>query len=212
MLPLQLLLVDDHAVVRAGYRRLLESAPRINIAGEAASGELGYRLYTERHYDVVVMDLTLPGISGLETSRRILQRDKQAKILVFSIHDEPSFVQKALDNGVLGYISKSSAADVMIEAVECVARGERYLGPDVQSSLISYRAKHAGSPLDDLTPREFEILKMLVEGNRVVDIAAALCLSAKTVANYNTRIKNKLGVANAAELVRFAIRHGIVRE
>ncbi len=209
---LELLLVDDHAVVRAGYRRLLESVPDIHIAAEAADGETGYRRYTERSFDVVIMDLSLPGISGFETCRRILQRDRDAKILVFSIHDEPSFVQRAFDVGVSGYITKSSAPEVLVEAVVSVARGERYLGADIRKGWESFRANRSGGLLNRLTPREFEIFKLLVDGNSVMDIARMLSLSAKTVANYNTQIKNKLKVTNAAELVRFAVRHGVVTD
>lgn len=206
----RVLLVDDHAVVRAGYRRLLESTAHIRITAEAGDGESGYQAYTEQTFDVVVMDLTLPGISGFETSRRILQRDRAAKILVFSIHDEPGFVRRALDTGVLGYISKSSASDVLIEAVERVAAGESYLGDDVAARLTTSTINQHDLPLHVLSPREFEIFKMLAEGKSVNDIADILSLSVKTVANYNTQIKAKLEVSNATELVRIAIRHGVV--
>lgn len=206
----RVLLVDDHAVVRAGYRRLLESTAHIRITAEAGDGESGYQAYTEQAFDVVVMDLTLPGISGFETSRRILQRDRAAKILVFSIHDEPGFVRRALDTGVLGYISKSSASDVLIEAVERVAAGESYLGDDVAARLTTSTINQHDLPLHVLSPREFEIFKMLAEGKSVNDIADILSLSVKTVANYNTQIKAKLEVSNATELVRIAIRHGVV--
>ncbi len=208
---LKVLLVDDHAVVRAGYRRLLEgSALNISVS-EADTGEQAYARYSEQPFDLVVMDLTLPGIGGLETIRRITQRDHAARVLVFSIHDESVFIERALSAGARGYISKSSAAEVLVEAVERVVRDEVYLGPEIAQRLAALHRADAGDPLAALSPREFDIFRLLAEGRTVSDIADLLSLSTKTVANYNTQIRSKLNAASAADLARLAIRHGIVQ-
>ncbi|MDQ4147627.1 MAG: response regulator transcription factor [Pseudomonadota bacterium] len=207
---LKILLIDDHAVVRAGYRRLLESSPLNISVFEAGSGEQGYLRYTEQAFDLVVMDLTLPGISGLETIRRIMQRDGMARVLVFSIHDETVFIERALDMGARGYISKSSAAEVLVEAVQRVVEGEVYLGPGIAERLVASSHADKCSTLNALSPREFDIFRLLAEGHTVTEIAELLSLSAKTVANYHTQIRAKLNVASGAELARLAIRYGIV--
>jgi two-component system invasion response regulator UvrY len=207
---LNVLLVDDHAVVRAGYRRLLENSPLNISVVEASSGEQGYACYAAQALDLVIMDLSLPGIGGLEALRRITQRDRCARVLVFSIHDESVFIERALEAGACGYISKSSAADVLVEAVEKVVRGEIYLGPDIAECLTMPTGAEQRSILSALSPREFDIFRLLAEGRTVSEIAQLLSLSTKTVANYSTQIRNKLGVASAAELARLAIRHGVM--
>lgn len=206
---LRVLLVDDHAVVRAGYRALLESAARPMSIVEADSGESAYRAFTGTPFDVVLLDLTLPGISGLETLRRIRAREPAARVLVFSIHDEADFAEHALACGALGYVTKSSAAEVLRRAVETVAAGRRYLSGDIGEALSRQRAGPA-APLTGLGPREFEVFRLLAAGRCVPEIAELLCLSTKTVANYNTRIRAKLGVNGSAELARLAIRHRVL--
>ncbi len=207
---LEILLVDDHAVVRAGYRRLLENSSLNISVVEASSGEHAYACYTAQTLDLVIMDLSLPGIGGLEAIRRIAQRDRGARVLVFSIHDERVFIERALEAGARGYISKSSAADVLVEAVEKVVRGEIYLGPDIGECLAKSSRTEQRSLFSVLSPREFDIFRLLAEGRTVSEIAQLLSLSIKTVANYNTQIRNKLGVASGAELARLAIRHGVL--
>jgi two-component system invasion response regulator UvrY len=207
---LKVLLVDDHAVVRAGYRRLLESSSLNIRVFEADTGEQAYSSYSQEPFDLVVMDLTLPGIGGLEAIRRITQRDHGARVLVFSIHDETVFIERALEAGARGYISKSSAAEVLVEAVERVVRGEVYLGPGIAERLAAVHRAGTDNPLAALSPREFDIFRLLAEGRTVNEIAELLSLSAKTVANYNTQIRTKLNVSSAAELARLAIRYGVV--
>jgi two-component system, NarL family, invasion response regulator UvrY len=207
---LKILLVDDHAVVRAGYRRLLENSSLKVMVVEAETGEEGYARCAEQTFDLVVMDLSLPGIGGLEAIRRITQRDRAARVLVFSIHDENVFIERALQAGARGYISKGSAADVLVEAVEQVLRGGIYLGPGIAESLAAPSRPDRNTAFAALSTREFDIFRLLAEGRTVNEIALLLSLSAKTVANYNTQIRSKLGVASAAELARLAIRHGVV--
>jgi two-component system invasion response regulator UvrY len=205
-----MLLVDDHAVVRSGYRRLLEHSKLPIKVFEVGSGEEAYASYTREAFDLVVMDLTLPGIGGIETIRRIMQRDREARVLVFSIHDETVFIERALEAGARGYISKSSAAEVLIEAVEHVMQGEIYLGPGISERLTARRRAESRDPLAALSPREFDIFRLLAEGRTVAEIAELLSLSVKTVANYHTQIRAKLDVASGAELARIAIRCGVV--
>lgn len=206
---IRVLLVDDHAVVRAGFRRLLEQTGRIRVVAEAASGEEAYRQFAECAPNVAVLDLTMPGMGGLEALRRIVARDAGARVLVFSMHETPAFVHQALKAGARGYVTKASAAEVLVGAVEAVARGETYLGEDVRALVAEEGAAGERDPFAVLSPREFEIFRLLAAGRGNAEIAAALFVSAKTVANTATLIRQKLGVSSTADLVRLALRHGI---
>ncbi len=208
---IRILLVDDHAVVRAGYRTLLEDVPGLEIIAEADTGDSAVKLFVERTPDIVIMDLSLPGIGGLEAIRRIIQRKHDARILVFSMHEDTVFVEQALQAGARGYITKTSAPTVLVEAVRQVAAGGMYLDPDVAQRLAFQKTRGASSPMAGLSTREFEIFCLLAEGETVNDIARRLSLSAKTVANYATQIKSKLDVSSVAEIARLAIRHGFVK-
>ena len=207
---IRILLSDDHEVVRAGYRRLLESTPDIEVIAEAASGEDAYSRYCELQPDVVVMDLTMPGMGGLEASRRILAHDNSAKILVFSVHENEVMLNRALDIGVLGYISKRSASQVMIEAVRQVSTGEMYIGQEMMPFLLKRKTSPDNDMVSGLSSREFEVFRLLADSKSVNDIAELLNLSPKTVGHHMTHIKNKLGIANIAGLTRLAIRLGII--
>lgn len=207
---IRVLLVDDHAVVRAGYRLLLQNSSEIDIIGEADTGENACRLYADLEPDVVIMDLSLPGMGGLEAIRRILARDSKARILVFSMHDDTVFVDQAVNAGARGYITKSSAPDVLVDAVRNIAMGKSYLDEETAQTLAYQKLRGGDSPFSGLSTREFEIFCYLAEGMNSSEIAERLSLSYKTIANYNTQIKSKLNVGSAAELTRLAIRHGIV--
>lgn len=202
--PIKVLLVDDHEVVRAGYRRLLKSAPDIAVVGEAGSGEAAYRLVAAEPVDVVVMDLSLPGMSGIEAASRIRRRQPRVRVLMFSVHEEEIFVQRALDAGADGYLTKRAVAQMLVAAVREVAAGRRYLDPSI--SL----ADGARDTLSRLSRREFEIFRLLAEGNNVHAIAEALFLSPKTVSNHASRLRAKLGAVSGAELTRLAIRRGVI--
>ena len=205
-----MLLVDDHAVVRAGYRMLLQQAREIEVVGEAESGEQACRLFVELAPDVVVMDLALPGIGGLEALRRIVQRDPAARVLVFSMHEEAAFVEQALAAGARGYVAKTSAPQVLVAAVKQVAAGGEALAADIAERLAFARVRGRDSPFAQLSTREFEIFCLLAEGLGAAEIGKRLSLSQKTVANYGTQLKTKLEVSSTAELTRLAIRHGII--
>ncbi len=209
--PLRVLLVDDHAVVRAGYSVLLKHAGDIRIVAEADSGEEACRLFAAESPDVVIMDLSLPGIGGLEAIRRMIARDPQARVLVFSVHGDLVFVEQALQAGARGYITKRSAPEELVDAVRTVARGGVHLDADIAQELAFQKTRGDGSPFRALSTREFEIFCMLAEGQSVNDIAERLSLGYKTVANYSTQVRSKLEVGSNAELARLAIRHGIVK-
>ena len=207
---IKVLLADDHEVVRAGYRRLLESTADIEVVAEASDGEAAYQLYYQFHPSVVVMDLTMPGSGGLDASRRILARDNSARILVFSVHENEIFLNRALDLGILGYISKRSASRVMIEAVRCVAGGEPFIGQEMIPFLVKRKDSAESGLIAGLSPREFEVFRLRAEGKSVNAIAELLNVSPKTVGHHNTRLKQKLGASNSAELTRLAIRLGLL--
>ncbi|TLS65487.1 response regulator transcription factor [Mariprofundus erugo] len=198
---ISVLLVDDHVMVRKGFRHLLEASPLFCIAGEAATGEEGFRLYAELHPDVVVLDLMMPGEGGLATLRRLISRDAGARVLVLSMFDEPGIIRRALDAGALGYLSKGAPIDALSQAVSTVAAGHLYM----ENSLLHQSGSAAGSPLELLTTREFEVFAMLAMGRSVIDIAALLHLSEKTVGAHRTSIMKKLALKNSAELVHKAM-------
>jgi len=206
MTIIRVLLVDDHAVVRAGFRLLLASVDAIEVVAEAARCEEACKLYDDWRPEVVVMDLSMPGIGGLEGIRRIVARDPDAKILVFSIHDEKVYVDRALAAGAKGYITKNSAPEILVSAVHDIAAGKTY----IEAGLIAARSPQAGQKggqalLATLTPKEFDVFRLLAKGLTTHEAAGELCLGVKTVANYSTQIKTKLNVNTAAELARIAI-------
>lgn len=207
---ISVLLTDDHEVVRAGYRRLLESTPDISVIAEAADGDEAYHRYLDHKPDVVVMDLSMNGVGGLEASRRILSRDKAARILVFSVHENEVFLNRAMDAGILGYISKRSASRVMIEAVRQVASGKIYVGQEMMPFLLKRTSSTDAQAISGLTAREFEVFRLLADSKSVNEIAELLNLSPKTVGHHATSVKTKLGISSMAGLTRLAIRLGVI--
>jgi DNA-binding NarL/FixJ family response regulator len=207
---LRIMLVDDHAIVRSGFRRLLERYPTIEVVAEADTGEQAYRLFVEHTPEVTVLDLSMPDTGGLEILRRLLAREPAARVIVFSMHEDGALAARSLGLGARGYVSKSSAPDVLAEAVFEVAAGRLFLSPDMAQALAAYRLAGADDPLRALGAREFEIFRRIVAGQPAADIAASLNLSAKTVANYHTQIKQKLNVASDVELVRLALRRKLL--
>lgn len=210
MMTIRVLLTDDHEVVRAGYTRLLESTSDIDVIAEASSGEEACTNYFECRPDVLIMDLNMPGMGGLEACRRIRARDPKANILVFSVHENEVMLERALDAGIKGYISKRSASRVMIQAVRKVAAGDVYVGEEMMSHLVGQRKSVDGGQLKDLTPREFEVFRLLADSKSVNEIAGILNISPKTAGHHMTHIKEKLGISNIAELTHLAIRLGII--
>lgn len=204
------LLVDDHAVVLEGYRRLLERTPDIRVVAEARNGEEAYKHFVDLAPDVVVMDITLPGIGGIEVARRMLAREPSARIVMFSMHEDAVFSSRALQAGARGYVTKSSAPDVLVEAVRLVAAGKLYISHDMAQELAVQMLPGKENPLQALSPREFEVFRLLVAGHAVGEIAKILSLSYKTVANHQWNIRQKLDVSNTAQVVRMAMAHGVL--
>ena len=209
MTTLRVLLVDDHPIVRHGYRRLLESTADIRVEGEGASGEEAYARYFEIGPDVLIIDLNLPGISGIEAIKRIRSREPKAKILVFSMHDSPLMVTRALEAGATGYLSKSSAATEMVDAVREIAQGRAFLSPGLVQDYVATRVA-ADDPLKILTAREFQIFLRLAQGQGTTEIAEVLSISPKTAGVHQTNILRKLKLRNLSELTRLAIRCGVL--
>lgn len=206
---IRLLLVDDHSVVRQGYRRLLEQQGNIVVAGEAATGALGLQRWRELQPDLAILDLALPDIGGLELLARIRQRDPQARLLAFSMHRDVLWAVQAIRAGALGYVTKSSPPEVLQHAVREVAGGRSFVSPDLAAEVRAALREPDPPATNGLSPRELEVLRLLLAGTPVADIATALFLSAKTVHNTHYQIKAKLGAANDFELVRLARRLGL---
>jgi DNA-binding NarL/FixJ family response regulator len=202
------MLVDDHRVVLEGYRRLIERDPALSIVAEAGNADSAYRAFCEHRPDVTVLDIAMPGISGIDAIRRILARDGAARIVVCSMYEDPIYAERSLENGATGYVTKARAADALVAAIKAVGQGERYLSEDIARTLADWQAR-GRSALAALNPREMEILRLLVGGVTLQDIASTMNLSEKTVANYQTLIRQKLGARNAAQLVRVAARLGV---
>jgi len=202
--PTKILLVDDHAIVREGYRRLLEEEPGIEVIGEATNAAQACERARALGPDVVVMDIALPGMSGIEATRRMLNDQPRLRVLMFSMYDDAIYARRALEAGALGYLSKASAPEVLVQAIHAVSRGERYLSPDVAANIARSAGQSGKSKIKTLTPREFEVLRLLVRGETVRSISEKLSLSEKTVANHQSAIREKLGARNSAQLARLA--------
>jgi len=205
----RIMLVDDHAIVRAGFRRLLEQRNSYQVVAEAGDAETAYALFLELQPDVVVLDLTMPGVSGLELVRRMAVRQPSAKILVFSMHEDALLAERAIQLGARGYVTKNSAPEVLASAVEDMMAGKVALSPDIAQALAILKVTGEGDPLTVLSARELEIFRLIARGQTVPSIAAFLSLSVKTVANYHSLIKQKLNITGDVELVLLAQRRNI---
>lgn len=208
--PTKILLVDDHAVVREGYRSLLEKQPRLRVVGEAADGAEAYRLYKELSPDLVIMDLAMPGFGGIEAVRRIRQWDRTARILVFTMHQSPAYAIQAIRAGAKGYVTKSSPPSALLGAVADVLKDRLALSADINRDLALDQLSGEPRAVDVLTPREFEVLQMLLAEKSTDEIAEILHVSPKTITNTRFIIRSKLDVRSEIELVRLALRQGLL--
>ena len=213
---IKLLLVDDHDLVRTGIRRLMEDhsdKEGIGVIAEASTGEEAIQMVREHDPDVVFMDVNMPGIGGMEATRRMLQIKPELKVIVLTVHADGPFPKRLLEAGAAGYLTKGCAVDEMITAVKRVSRGERYIAAEIAQQLaLGMLPGAAESPFDSLSQREMQILLMITQGHKSQAISEKLCLSPKTISTYKSRLQEKLNVKNDVELIRLAIQHGMLEK
>jgi two-component system invasion response regulator UvrY len=212
MAKLTILLVDDHAVVRGGFKVLLQTWDDVEVVAQASSGEEALPLYTEHRPDVVVMDIAMAGMGGIEAMKRLLAIDPKVRILALSAHEDSSYAKRALQAGALGYLSKRSAPEVLIDALRMVARHQRFIDPIIAQRMANQRNDSDTQDIDKLSPREFEVFILLAKGRSVLDISQALGLSASTVGTHLYKVKQKLQLSNQSEMTLLAMRHGLLDE
>ena len=210
MSQIKVMLVDDHAVVRMGFKMLLESASEIKVIAEAENGEIGIKNYMEHKPDVVVMDITMPGMGGMEAIERILAKDSNAKILVLSAHEDSVHPKRVLNAGAMGYLTKRSAAEELIKAIRTVAGGKKYIEASVAQQMAIQQLSGEQNPVDVLSEREFEVFMSLAKGKTTNEIAETLFLSPRTVGTHLYNIKQKLNANNSAEIALIAMRSGLI--
>jgi len=210
---INVMLVDDHDLVRNGIRRLLEDVSGIKVVAEAVSGEQAVKQVRNKQPDVILMDVSMPGIGGLEATRKIMQALPDIKIIAVTIHDDEPFPARLLEAGASGYLTKGCDVREIIKAIKSVFSGEQYITQNVAHKLaLSFVNNRDKSPLEELTQRETQVMLMVVAGQSNKAISERLCLSPKTTSTYRYRIFEKLGIENDVELTRFAMRHGLIKE
>ena len=212
MAKLTLLLVDDHAVVRSGFKVLLQTWDDVDVVAEANSGEEALPLYTLHRPEVVVMDIAMAGMGGIEATKRLLALDPQVRILALSAHEDSSYAKRALQAGALGYLSKRTAPEVLIDALRMVARHQRFIDPIIAQRMANQQNDRDSQDIDKLSPREFEVFVWLAKGHSVQDISQSLGLSASTVGTHLYKVKQKLQLSNQSEMTLLAMRHGLLDE
>ncbi len=208
---IKVLLVDDHELVRTGIRRLLDDASGINVYAEATDGESAIVAVRKKRPDVVLMDVSMPGIGGLEATRKIKQIDATLPVIILTVHTDDPFPTSLLKAGASGYLHKGCSVDEIVSAIKEVHAGRRYICTEIAQNLaLSLLPGSEGSPFDNLSQREMQVMLMLVQGHKVQDISEKLCLSPKTVSTYRTRLLEKLSARSDADLTRLAMRHGML--
>ena len=208
---IKVMVVDDHELVRTGITRILNDAPGIRVVAEAASGEESIQVATKHKPDVMLMDLSMPGMGGLEATRKLIQLFPAMKVIVVSVHAEEPFPSRMLQAGASGYLTKGCAVEEIISAIKTVAAGERYLGADIAQKLaLKMGESGADNPFDSLSSREMQVMLMITQGHKPHAISDKLCLSPKTVSTYRHRLYEKLGVKGDVELARLAMNYGII--
>jgi len=212
--PISVLIVDDHAIVRDGIRALLEQTADITVAGEAADGSQALTMVHALKPAVVLMDITMPQMGGIETTRRIRRESPQTRVLALTQHDDKEHVISAIEAGAFGFISKTAASSELLTGIRSVSRGDSYISPLVARFIIEdYQLggpKRGQDPCQELTDREHDVLKLAAEGYTTPEIAGMLFISPKTVEGHRTKLAAKLGLRNRVELIRYALRKGII--
>lgn len=210
MSQIKVMLVDDHAVVRMGFKMLLETTEDIKVIAEAESGESAIKSFVEHKPDVIVMDITMPGMGGMEAIERILSKESSAKILVLSAHEDSVHPKRVLNAGAMGYVTKRSAAEELIKAIRSVASGKKYIEASVAQQMAIQQLSGEQNPVDVLSEREFEVFMSLAKGKTTNEIAETLFLSPRTVGTHLYNIKQKLNANNSAEIALIAMRSGLI--
>ena len=210
MSKINILLVDDHSVVRMGFKMLIENESDMTVICEAESGELGITAFKDHKPNLVIMDITMPGMGGLDAIERIIAFDKKAKILVLSAHEDSVHPKRALSAGALGYLTKRSAAEELIKAIRSVNSGTKYLEPAIAQQMAITQLSGENNPVEILSDREFEVFMDLAKGKSTNEIADTMCLSPRTVGTHLYNIKQKLNANNSAEIALIAIRCGLL--
>jgi two-component system invasion response regulator UvrY len=208
--PIRVMLVDDHAVVRMGFRLLLEGSPDMKVVAEAECGEDALRAYGEVKPDVLVLDISMPGIGGLETVTRLLAKDPEVRVLVLSAHEDTMHPRRALKAGALGYLSKRSAAEELIQAIRQVYQRKTFIEPALAQQMAVQQFSGDRNPVEVLSDKEFKVFLALARGESVLEIAEVLHLSPRTVGTHLYNIKQKLGASNQADLAIIAIRNRLI--
>ncbi|MFW5431231.1 MAG: response regulator [Methylophilaceae bacterium] len=210
MSEIKVMLVDDHAVVRMGFKMLLETTSDIKVIAEAESGEDAIKSFQEHNPDVIVMDITMPGIGGMEAMERILAKESATKILVLSAHEDSVHPKRVLNIGAMGYLTKRSAAEELIKAIHSVAKGTKYIEASIAQQMAIQQLSGEQNPVDVLSEREFEVFMSLAKGKTTNEIAETLFLSPRTVGTHLYNIKQKLNASNSAEIALIAMRSGLI--
>lgn len=210
MSQINVMLVDDHAVVRMGFKMLLETSEDIKVIAEAENGEEAIKFYMEHKPNVIVMDITMPGMGGMEAIERILTKESSAKILVLSAHEDSVHPKRVLNAGAMGYVTKRSAAEELIKAIRAVASGKKYIEASVAQQMAIQQLSGTQNPVDVLSEREFEVFMSLAKGKTTNEIAETLFLSPRTVGTHLYNIKQKLNASNSAEIALIAMRSGLI--
>jgi len=207
---IRILLADDHSLVRQGFRMILEAQPDMEIVGQAGNGREAVEISAKLHPDIVIMDVAMPDLNGIEATRRIMESAPRTRILALSMHKDSVYVREVLRAGARGYLLKDSGDADLVAAVRAIAKGEGYLSPSVSDAVLSDYRRHVTDPLDLLSSREREVLQMIAEGKTNKEIATSLNLSVYTVEAHRGRIMEKLNLHSTSELVRFALRSGLI--
>jgi len=210
----RIVIADDHAIVREGLKRIVAASPDLQVLDEAADGNEVMRVVRERDFDVLVLDLSMPGRSGMELIKLVKAEKPKLRILVLSMHQELQYAVRAIKSGASGYLTKESAPAQLVQAIQKIAGGGAFISAEVaeQLALGAMPGSAAAAPHESLSDREFEVFRLLVAGTSVTDIATRLKLSVKTVSTHKANLMQKLGLGNQSELVRYALRHGLADE
>lgn len=207
---IKVLLVDDHELVRTGIRRLIEDINGLEVVGEVDRGEAAVEFANKQHVDVVLMDLNMPGIGGLEATRRLMAKDKHLKIIVVTVHDSEPFPQQLFKAGAMGYLTKGCKIDEIVHAIKEVFYGRRYVSVNIAQQLAINLKPEEENPFDKLSQREMQVMMMSMQGMKGQEISEQLNLSPKTISTYRYRLFEKLNVSNDVELTRLAMQYGLI--